>query len=191
MNIIKHPAPPPQKKKTLTWVHNTNDDIEIAFRAQNTIQNLAKQHPRTDITKVASTKWIAQTAKCVGQMRRAFGTRCYEHIQTFKNNNSKSGYSTIQDIGHRYGTITGSMDIIGTHRREKHLNSLKQGHIYKNSKVIRQMIDKNTDTNNQQNTTRTASQVSTKATSQKHRPRITVMTGCRAECCRSNKNKNI
>jgi hypothetical protein len=59
MNIIKHPAPPPQKKKTLTWVHNTNDDIEIAFRAQNTIQNLAKQHPRTDITKVASTKWIA------------------------------------------------------------------------------------------------------------------------------------
>jgi hypothetical protein len=56
--------------------------------------------------------------KNVGQTVRAFRTGYREHIQDIRNNKSSSGYSTyILDIGHRYGTVTDTMDIITQKRK--------------------------------------------------------------------------
>jgi hypothetical protein len=64
----------------------------------------------------------------------AFRTRYKEHIQTIRNNNSSSGYSTdILNTGYRYRTITGNIVII-RNRKRKNLNTLEKCHIYKISK---------------------------------------------------------
>jgi hypothetical protein len=78
-----------------------------------------------------------------------FPHRYKEHIQAIRNNNSNSGYSNvILNTGHKYGTITDTMDIIRTHRKGKHLNTLEKYHIYKISRENIQMNDTNTDTHN-------------------------------------------
>jgi hypothetical protein len=77
---------------------------------------------------------------------RTFLTRYKEHIQTINNNNSNSGYSShILNTGYTYGTITDTVDIIRTHKRGKHLNSLEKYHIYKISKNNLHMNDTNID----------------------------------------------
>jgi hypothetical protein len=51
--------------------------------------------------------------------------RYKEHMQAIRNNNSNSGYSNhILNAGHNYGTITNTTDIIRTHRKGKHVNTL-------------------------------------------------------------------
>jgi hypothetical protein len=54
----------------------------------------------------------------------------------------------ILNMGHKFGTITDTMDIIRTHRKRKHLNTLEKYHIYKSSNDNLQMDDTNTDTHN-------------------------------------------
>jgi hypothetical protein len=54
----------------------------------------------------------------------------------------------ILNTGHKYGTITDTMDIIRTHRKGKHLNTLEKCHIYKIGKDKLQMNDTKTDTHN-------------------------------------------
>jgi hypothetical protein len=74
-------------------------------------------------------------------------TRYRKHIQAVSNNNSNSGYSNhILNTGHKYGTITDIMDIMGTHRKGKHLNKLEEYHMCKTSKNNLQMGDTNLDT---------------------------------------------
>jgi hypothetical protein len=54
-----------------------------------------------------------------------------KNIQAFKNNNSNSGYSNhILNTGHKYGTITGTINIIRTQRKGKHFNTQEKYHIY-------------------------------------------------------------
>jgi hypothetical protein len=53
-----------------------------------------------------------------------------------RNSNSNAGYSNhILNTGHKYGTITDTMDIVRTHRKGKHLNTLEKYHTYKMSKI--------------------------------------------------------
>jgi hypothetical protein len=87
--------------------------------------------------------------KYIGQTGRIFHTRYKEHIHAIRNNNSNSGYSNhILNTGHKYGTITDTMDIIRTHRKGKHLNTLEKYYIYKVNRDNFQMNDTNTDTHN-------------------------------------------
>jgi hypothetical protein len=70
--------------------------------------------------------------KYIGQRGRAVHTRYKEHILAIKNNNSNSGYSNhILNTGHKYGLITDTMDIIKTHKKGKHMNTLEKYHIHK------------------------------------------------------------
>jgi hypothetical protein len=73
-----------------------------------------------------------------------------EDIQANRNNNSSSsGYPThILNIKHRSGSITDTMDIVRTHRKGKHLNTLVKYHINKISKDILQMNDIHRHTHN-------------------------------------------
>jgi hypothetical protein len=62
--------------------------------------------------------------KDIGQTGRAFHTRYKEHIQAVRNNNSNSGYlNHILNTGHKYRTITDTMDIIRTQRKGRPLNT--------------------------------------------------------------------
>jgi hypothetical protein len=85
--------------------------------------------------------------KYTGQTGRTFHTRYKEHIYAIRNNNANSGYANhILNTGHKYDTITETMDIIRTQRKGNHLNTLEKYHIYKISRDNIQMNDTNTDT---------------------------------------------
>jgi hypothetical protein len=70
------------------------------------------------------------------------------HI-AIKNNNSNSGYSNhILNIGHKYGLITDTMDILKTHKKGKHMNTLEKYHIHKLYKNNLHMNDSVIEANN-------------------------------------------
>jgi hypothetical protein len=56
--------------------------------------------------------------KYIKQTERTFNIRYKEHIQAIRNNNSNSGYSNhILNTGHTYGTITDTVDIVNTGKK--------------------------------------------------------------------------
>jgi hypothetical protein len=74
---------------------------------------------------------------------REFQTRHKKRIQAIRNDNSNSGYSNhTLNRGHKYWTMTYTIDIIRTYRKEKHLTTLEKCHINKNSNNNRKMNDK-------------------------------------------------
>jgi hypothetical protein len=92
-------------------------------------------------------KCLGCPLKYIGQIGRTFHTRYKEHIHNDRNNDRNSGYSNhILNTGHKCGTITDTMDIIRTHRKQ--LNTLGKYYIYKVSKDNLQMNDTNMDVNN-------------------------------------------
>jgi hypothetical protein len=94
-------------------------------------------------------KCIDCPLKYIGQIDRAFDTRYKEHIQAIRNNNSNLGYSShILNTGHTYGIIKDTVDIVRTHKKGKHLNTLEKYHIYIISKNNLHMNDTNIDTHN-------------------------------------------
>jgi hypothetical protein len=95
--------------------------IKVAFSMQNTIQNIIKQHSQTDRynkSGIYQRKCVDCPLKYIGQTGRTFHTRCKEHNQAIRNNNSNSGYSShILNMGHTYRTITNTVDITRTHKQ--------------------------------------------------------------------------
>jgi hypothetical protein len=73
--------------------------------------------------------------KYVGQTGRMFNVRYKEDIHAVRSNNDNSGYSNhILNMGHTYGTVTDTMDVIRTGRKGRHFNTLDKYHIYKISR---------------------------------------------------------
>jgi hypothetical protein len=105
---------------------------------KNTINNILKHHTQIDKynnSGIYQMKCLDCPLKYIGQNGRTFNQRYKEHIQTIRRKCSKSGYSNhILNTGHTYGTITGTMDIIRTGRKSRHLNTLERYHIYKISR---------------------------------------------------------
>jgi hypothetical protein len=122
---------------------------------KNSIQNTkhnAKHSETTSTNRQLQQKWLLPNdypLKDIGQTDRAFHTRYKEHTEEIRNNNSNSEYSNhILNTGHKYVTITDTMDIIRIYRKGKHLNTLEKYHTYKISKNNLQMNDTNIDTHN-------------------------------------------
>jgi hypothetical protein len=85
--------------------------------------------------------------KYIGQTGRTFGPRYNEHIHVIRSNNSNSAYSNhILNMGHAYGVMTGTMDVIRTGRKVKRLNTLDGYHIYRTSRENLHMNDTYIDT---------------------------------------------
>jgi hypothetical protein len=64
--------------------------------------------------------------------RQSIPHQIQRHTLAIKNNNSHSGYSNyIRNPGHKYGPITDTMNIIKTHKKGKHMNTLEKYHIHK------------------------------------------------------------
>jgi hypothetical protein len=83
------------------------------------------------------------------------------------------------NTGHKYGTIIGTVDVLRTHKKRKHLNTLQEYHIYNIRKNNLKINDTNIDTHNsifralqEINTryqhTRPMSYIKTEPTTQKH-----------------------
>jgi hypothetical protein len=71
-----------------------------------------------------------------------FSVRYKEHIHDIRSNNGNSGYSNhILNMGHTYGMITNTMDVIRTGRKGRRLNTLEKYQIYKISRNNLQMND--------------------------------------------------
>lgn len=114
------------------------------FRPQSAIircLNYAKSvmyMPRSRIDKYSRSgiyqmKCMDCPLKYIRQTGRTFNTRYREHIHDIRSNNSNSGYSKPHI---EYGTITDTMEIITTGRKEKYLNTMERYHIYKISTKI-------------------------------------------------------
>jgi hypothetical protein len=87
--------------------------------------------------------------KYVGQTGRTFNARYKEHIHDIRTNNSNTGYANhILNIGHTYGTITDTMEIMKTERKGRYLNTLERYYIYEISKDNLHMNDRNIDIHN-------------------------------------------
>jgi hypothetical protein len=71
-------------------------------------------------------KFLDCPLKYIGQTGRIFNIRYREHIHEVRTNNSNSGYSNhILGMGHKYGTIKDTMDIVRTGGKGRHPNTLK------------------------------------------------------------------
>jgi hypothetical protein len=63
--------------------------------------------------------------KYIGQTGRKFHTRYNEYIQAIRNNNYNLGHlSCTLNTGHKYRTITDTMDIIRTYKKRKVLKHI-------------------------------------------------------------------
>jgi hypothetical protein len=126
--------------------------LKIAYRTQNTIQNILK--PQSTIEKYNNSGiYLMKCNECplkyIGQTGRNFNTRYKEHIYSIKSNNSSIGYAKhVLDAGHSYNTIEKTMEIIKTGRKGKHLNTLERYYIHKVKKTGALMNEINTDEHN-------------------------------------------
>jgi hypothetical protein len=126
--------------------------IRIAFRTQNTIKNILKYKPKTDIynkSGIYQMKCMECPKKYVGQTGRTFNIRYKEHIHDIRTNNGNTEYSNhILNTGHTYSPIPNTMEIITTGKKGKHLNILERYYIYKTNKENIQMNDTHIETYN-------------------------------------------
>jgi hypothetical protein len=87
--------------------------------------------------------------KYVGQTGTGLNIKYIDHIHAIKNNNnSNSGYSNrILNTDHTYGSITDTMDVIGTGRKGRYLKTIENYSIYKIFRNNLYMNDTHIDTN--------------------------------------------
>jgi hypothetical protein len=87
--------------------------------------------------------------KYVGQTGRMFNVRYKGHIHAIRSNKGNSRYSNhILNMGHAYSTVTDTMDVIRTGRKDRHLYILEKYHIYKISMNNLHINDTHIETNN-------------------------------------------
>jgi len=110
-------------------------NLKIAFRTNNTIQNLLKHKQQTlDIytqTGVYKLKCPDFNKVYVGQTGRSFQIRFNEHKNAFKTNSHTSNYAKhLNEHTHPFGSIQNTMQILRRHNKGSHLNTLEHFHIF-------------------------------------------------------------
>jgi hypothetical protein len=87
--------------------------------------------------------------KYIGQTGTGLNIKYIDHIHAIKNNNSSnSGFSNrILNTDHTCGSITDTMDVIGTGRIGRYLNTIENYSIYKIFRNNLYMNDTHIDTN--------------------------------------------
>ena len=76
-------------------------------------------------------------------------TRYREHFRYYKYNNGTSKYAQrLLDNKHSIGPINNTMEVLHVMRKGKMMDNLEKFHIYQETKLGRQMNDKNTVTQN-------------------------------------------
>jgi hypothetical protein len=87
--------------------------------------------------------------KYTGQTGRAFHISYIEHILDYKQGNMKSNFAKhLIEQWHTPGTIKDTMDIMHTTSKGHLLNVIEKFYIYRETKINKQMNDRNTVTSN-------------------------------------------
>ena len=109
-------------------------DLKIAFRTNNTIENLLKQ--RNPISDKFSSSGVYKLTfpDChkayVGQTGRRLYTRYNEHKSAFHHNNHISNFAKhLHDNLHSFGPINDNMQVLHHLKKGAHLNTIEKFHI--------------------------------------------------------------
>ena len=123
-------------KETL-YITNTfkHTDLKIAFRTNNTIENLLKQRNRIPNKFSSSGVYKLTCPDChkayVGQTGRQFYTRYREHKGAFYHNCRTSNFAQhLHDNAHSFGPIDNIMQVLHHHKKEAHLNTIERFYIH-------------------------------------------------------------
>jgi hypothetical protein len=127
----------------------------MAYKTKNTIKNLLKQKPITNINNQYHLPGIYKL-KCkdcpliyIGQTGRTFTQRYKEHIAAIKHNKDSSAYSKhILNTGHAYNTINETMDILKIIKNKRHRDTIEKYYIYQNYKQNLCLNDNSIELNN-------------------------------------------
>jgi hypothetical protein len=85
----------------------------------------------------------------IGQRGRSLFTRYREQFRDYKYNNGTSKYSQhLLDNKHSIGPISNTMEVLHVMRKGKMMDILEKLHTYQETKLGRQINDKNTVTQN-------------------------------------------
>jgi predicted GIY-YIG superfamily endonuclease len=110
-------------------------DTGIAFRSNNTVQQLTKQKPQNHTQEHNNSgvyKLTCNTCKLayIGQTSRNLKQRYHEHIRYIRNNNPQSAYAQhILKHQHEYGPITDIMTLLKPEQKTSMLIPYEQLYI--------------------------------------------------------------
>jgi len=107
--------------------------LKIAFRKNNTTENLLKQ--RDLIPDKFSSSGVYKLTDChkayVGQTERQFYTHYKEHRSAFYHNGRTSNFAQLlQDNAHSFGPIDNVMQVLHHQKKGTHLNTIERFHIH-------------------------------------------------------------
>jgi hypothetical protein len=155
-----HPKKPttPPKWASFTYIgketsYITNifrqTDLKIALHTKNTIGNLlTPQNPTRDPYSLSGAYELT-CPDCnkayVGQTGRRFSTRYKEHKTAFRNNNHNYRFAKhLNDSAHSFGLMNEIMQIIHSHKKGPHLNTIERFHIHIESIAYNHLNDDHT-----------------------------------------------
>jgi len=110
-------------------------DLKIAFRTNNTLENLLKQRGPIPDKFSSSGVYKLTCPDCqkayVGRIGRQFYTRYKEHMSAFYLNSRTSNFAQhLQDNGHSFGPIDNIMQVVHPHKKGTHLNTIERFHTH-------------------------------------------------------------
>jgi hypothetical protein len=133
---------------TLTYINKNSEKIankfrktgyKVAFRTQNKIKHSLKVKTGINNRFDAPGVYKLTCSDCskfyIGQTGRNFSQRFKEHVKALHNNTESAFANHLIDSGHTYTDINTNLEILHTHKKGKHLNTLEQYEIYKNTKI--------------------------------------------------------
>jgi len=109
--------------------------LRIAFRMNNTIDNLFKQRGPIPDKFSSSGVYKLTCPDCqkpyVGQTGRQFYTRYKKHRSAFYHNSRTSNFAQhLQDNAHAFGPIDNIMQVVHHHTKGTHLNTIERFRIH-------------------------------------------------------------
>jgi transposase-like protein len=124
-------------------------DLKIAFHSKNTIGNrLTHKNPTTNKYSLSGTyKLVCPDCNkaYVRQTGRRFSTRYIEHKAAFCNNCHTSSFAKhLNEEAHSFGPINKIMQILHSHKKGPHLNTIERFHIHAQSIANNHLHDNHT-----------------------------------------------
>jgi hypothetical protein len=134
------------KRKWVTFTYNGKETLnitnafkhttpKIAFRTNNTVENLLKQRIPISDKFTSSGVYKLTCPDChntyVGQTDRRFYTRYNEHKSAFHYNSRTSNFAKhLHDNLYSFGPINYIMQVLHHQRKGAHLNAIERFHIH-------------------------------------------------------------
>ena len=130
----QYPSTVPHNKKWVTFTYFSpmvrcitnlfkQSNLNIAYRATNTIQQLSERQTNTNPSGIYKLKCKTCNNVYVGQSGKSINIRHKEHIRYIRTNNPLSACALhILQNRHEYGTMAGTLQLLKTCRKGTCMN---------------------------------------------------------------------